>query len=108
MNANSCQRKLRTMTTLNGSKLPKGICLPGLFAKFEQNPVLENILKITGTLTLVESSYDTTWDTRIPLHHKDCLKKSAWTLIGLLGEMLMGNKTHLSIQQHPGYHYKKS
>ena len=80
----------------------KELCLPGLLAKFEQNPVLGNILLSTGSLTLVESSYNTTLGTGIPLHHEDCLKKSAWTSVGLLGEMLMEVRRNLQSNRNMG------
>ena len=44
------------------------ICFRGINAKFQQTQNLCNILLCTGTLTLVESSYDSFWGTGIPLH----------------------------------------
>ena len=70
-------------------EVAKDICYKGIYAKFQQNPNLRNILLCTGNLTLVESSYDSFWGTGIPLYREDSLNSSAWTSVGLLGEILM-------------------
>ena len=70
-------------------EVAKKICFRGIHTKFQQNQNLSNILLCTGTLTLVESSYDSFWGTGIPLHWEDCLNSAAWTSIGLLGDILM-------------------
>ena len=76
-------------------QVAKETCYPGIRAKFLQNHNLSNILKSTGSQTLVESSYDTLWGTGIPLHREDCLNNSAWTSIGLLGMILMDIRNEL-------------
>ena len=70
-----CKQLSKEIDNFDNAKwieVAKELCLPGLYAKFDQNPNLGNILIRTGDL-----------------HREDCLKKSAWTSIGLLGEMLM-------------------
>ena len=51
------------------------LCLPGLKEKFLQNPILMNMLRTTSPKLLVESSFDKTWGTGIPLKDKDALNK---------------------------------
>ena len=70
-------------------EVAKARCQPGIAAKFEQNHNLGNMLKNTGDLLLVESSFNSTWGTGVPLHREDCLNKNQWTSIGILGELLM-------------------
>ena len=77
------------------NEVAKELCYQGIEAKFNQNPNLGNILKNTGTLTLVESSFNATWGKGVPLHRDDCLNKSAWTSAGILGEILMSIRSEL-------------
>ena len=67
----------------------KKVCLPGIKAKFNQNPALKTLLLNTGKRTLVECSYDKLWSTGIPLHDNNCLDPNKWTSKGILGEILM-------------------
>ena len=67
----------------------ENLCLPGLMAKFEQNPCFTDILLSTGSCLLAEASYDTMWGTGIPLHHQDCLDERKWKGSNLLGKLLM-------------------
>ena len=69
--------------------IAKERCYPGIAAKFVQNPNLGNMLKNTGNLFLIESSFNSTWGTGVPLHRDDCLNKNNWTSTGILGELLM-------------------
>ena len=43
----------------------------------------------TGEKTLVEASYDEAWGTGQHLGSRDCLTKSKWKSIGILGRILM-------------------
>ena len=43
------------------------LSLPGILSKFEQNRCLTDILLSTGQQQIVEASFDTMWDTGIPL-----------------------------------------
>ena len=78
------------------SKVAPEKCLPGIQAKFQQNPKLKKILMNTGTKTIVESSYDKLWGTRVPIHSQDCLNNEAWTSTGILGNLLMQTRESLS------------
>ena len=71
------------------SKVAEELCLPGIRAKFFQNPGLMAALLNTGNRKLVESSYDNLWGTGIPLSDPSALDETQWKSIGLLGKMLM-------------------
>ena len=43
----------------------------------------------TGDKTLVEASYDEAWGTGQHIGSKDCLNRSKWKTIGILGRILM-------------------
>ena len=70
-------------------------CYKGLFAKFEQNPSLRQVLLQTGEKTIVESSYDKLWGTGVPLSDPACLDKTKWYNPGILGAILMDIRTKL-------------
>ena len=71
------------------SKVAEELCVPGIRAKFFQNPGLMAALLNTGTKNLVESSCDDLWGTGIPLSDPAALDESKWKTVGLLGKMLM-------------------
>ena len=71
------------------SKVAEELCLPGIRAKFFQNPGLMAALLNTGTKNLVETSYDDLWGTGIPLSDPSALDEARWKTVGLLGKMLM-------------------
>ena len=71
------------------NKSAENLCYEGIRQKFVQNPFLQEYLLETGNKTLVESSYDTVWDTGIPLGSADCLNPTKWKSIGILGNILM-------------------
>ena len=68
MECKQLAREIKNVNHDQWKKVAKEISYPGIEAKFTQNKNLCNILKNTGTLTLVESSYDSLWGTGIPLH----------------------------------------
>ena len=72
----------------------KASCIPGILAKFEQNPNLANLLKSTASNKLVECCRDKDWGTGIPLHDSNALNPSYSQ--GLLGEMLKSICTFIS------------
>ena len=71
------------------SKVAEELYLPGIRAKFFQNPGLMASLLNTGTKNLVESSYDDLWGTGIQLSDPSALDEDKWKTVGLLGKMLM-------------------
>ena len=66
----------------------KASCTPGILAKFEQNKLLGDLLKSTGSKKLVECCKDKNWGTGIPLHAGDALDSTKWQSQGWLGEIL--------------------
>ena len=64
------------------SKVAEELCLPGIRAKFFQNPGLTAALLNTGTKNLVESSYDDLWGTGIPLSDPSALDETKWKTVG--------------------------
>ena len=71
------------------SKVAEDLCLPGIRAKFFQNPGLMAALLNTGTKNIVESSYDDLCGTGIPLSDPSALDEDKWKTVRLLGKMLM-------------------
>ena len=65
------------------------LCIPGIKAKFNQNPTLLKMLKTTSPKLLVESSIDKTWGTGIPLKDTDALNQEKWHNPGWLSSMLI-------------------
>ena len=72
------------------------LCLPGIRAKYLQNPTLLNMLRITSPKLLVESSADKIWGTGIPLKEKNALNKEKWHNTGWLATMLMNMRDNTS------------
>ena len=65
------------------------LCLPGIKAKFNQNPTLLKMLKTTSPKLLVESTIDKIWGTGVPLKENDALNREKWQNSGWLSSMLM-------------------
>ena len=63
--------------------------LPGLTAKFSQNPHLKQILLSTQDNILLEASYDRTWGVGIPLRNKAIWNPDNWVGKNLMGKLLM-------------------
>ena len=64
-------------------------CLPGIKAKFTQNPALAQLLLSTNNSKLAEASYDKIWGTGVPLSDENCLDEKLWNGIGIQGNLLM-------------------
>ena len=71
------------------------LCLPGIKAKFQQNPNLLQMLKTTTPKVLVESTPDKTWGTGVPLNQPDPLNPEKWHNQGWLSRMLMDIRDNL-------------
>ena len=82
-------RDIRDFNRVNWNKAAEELCFEGLKQKFFQNPTLLEFLISTGEKIIVESSYDDTWGTGLPLSDPGCLNKSKWKSIGILGRVLM-------------------
>ena len=72
------------------------LCLPGIWAKFESNKCLADMLLSMCGKQIVEATYNTMWGTGVPLHQRDCLDTKKWKNVGLLGSMLMKVRDQLS------------
>ena len=82
-------RDIRDFNRANWNSSAEEQCFEGIKQKFIQNPHLGHLLTTTGKKTIVESSYDDTWGTGLPLSDPDCLNRSKWKSIGILGRTLM-------------------
>ena len=69
--------------------------------KFSQNQSLDNYLKNTKTLQLVEASLDKFWGSGLPLSNKQCLVSSSFTGSNHLGQLLMRLRDLLNDQTTP-------
>ena len=90
--AADCKEVSRDIINLNRkgwTESAETLCFKGIQAKFLQNDHLMEKLLDTGEKTLVEASYDETWETGQHLGSRDCLTKSKWKSIGILGRILM-------------------
>ena len=70
-------------------------CLPGIRAKFTQNPALAQLLLNTNNSKLAEASYDKIWGTGIPLSDENCLDEKLWNGTGIQGNLLMQVRAEL-------------
>ena len=82
-------RNIRDFNRANWNSSAEEQCFKGIKQKFLQNPHLGHLLTTTGEKTIVESSYDDIWGTGLPLSDPDCLNRSKWKSIGILGKTLM-------------------
>ena len=89
MDSKEISRDITNFNKREWSKVAEELCLPGIRAKFFQNPGLMAALLNTGNKNIVESSYDDLWGTGIPLSDPSALDESQWKSVGLLGKMLM-------------------
>ena len=89
-------RDIRDFNRANWNSSAEEQCSEGIKQKFLQNPHLMQLLTATGEKTIVESSYDDIWGTGLPLSDPNCLTKSKWKSIGILGRTLMNIRELLS------------
>ena len=71
-----CKRLAREITRYDHqewSNIAKSKCEPSITSKFQQNPVLMNLLLSTGDVIIAEATYDKLWGTGVPLHHDNAL-----------------------------------
>jgi ribA/ribD-fused uncharacterized protein len=69
--------------------------LPGIRAKFTQNPELASLLLNTGTRDIGEASTDPYWGVAMSLSNKDSLKKDMWSGKNVMGKVLMTVRAEL-------------
>ena len=87
-----CKRASRQIwnVDINMWELVAGsICLPGIRAKFFQNPpAMDTLISKTGSKTIVECAADRLWGTGIPLNDPTCLDPQKWITQGIMGQIL--------------------
>lgn len=72
------------------------LVLPGLMAKFEQNPEMCKVLLSTGEAIIAECSpRDTTWGIGLGVGNSRAQDPSQWRGANLLGELLMTTRAGL-------------
>ena len=62
---------------------------PGIMAKFEENPLLLQMLQTTHPKTIAEMTDDKTWGRGIPLDSPDALIEEKWYNKGWMNDILM-------------------
>ena len=63
--------------------------VPGLSAKFSQNPSLKKFLLDTGDSIIIEASTDKMWGVGMTLRDKQLCEEDNWTGKNLMGKFLM-------------------
>ena len=72
-------REIKNFDATSWNQVIEDECFDGLLEKFHQNHSLNLVLQNTEEKTIVESSYDRKWGTRVPLHSPDALNSEYWT-----------------------------
>ena len=87
-----CKRLSRQIRNVDETKWEEeagNICLPGIHAKFYQNPVaMDTLLYKTGKKRIVECASDRLWANGMPLGDPACLDSAKWISQGILGQIL--------------------
>ncbi len=84
------------------------IMIPGLKAKFEQNPSMLKELLDTGDTILAEASpYDLVWGIGLAEDDSLALDEKNWTGTNLLGKFLMDVRTQLRSKQKPNITFEE-
>ena len=81
------------------------ICLPGICAKFYQNPMaMDTLLYKTGNKKIVECVSDCLWGNGMPLGDPACLDSTKWISQGILGQMLECIHSEVTQPRAQSYH----
>ena len=82
-------RQIRNVDINMWELVASSICLPGIRAKFFQNPpAMDTLISKTGSKTIVECAADRLWGTGIPLNDPTCLDPQKWITQGIMGQIL--------------------
>ncbi len=73
--------------------------LPGIRAKFSQNPDLAALLVKTGTRDIGEASIDPFWGVGFSLSNNDVLKSDLWSGKNIMGKVLLAVRAELVAKQ---------
>ena len=88
INAKTLSRNITNFDREAWQLVCKDACLPGLKAKFNQNPLLQQFLLATRPLKLAECTYDKLWGNGLSLTDPEALDPANWCGKNLLGEIL--------------------
>lgn len=92
-------RKIRNFDAEIWALFREGIVYTGSYAKFTQNPTLQEILLATQGTTLVEASpYDKIWGIGLGENDPQALSRATWKGLNLLGETLTRVREMISYQ----------
>ena len=81
------------------------ICLPGIRAKFYQNPMaMDTLLYKTGNKRIVKCASDHLWGNGMPLGNPACLDSTKWISQGILGQMLECIRSEVIQPRAQSYH----
>ena len=87
-----CKNLAKSICNVNHAKWEEvagNICHPGIRSKFQQNPLVMDILvHKTGNKRIVECATDRLWATGLPLSDPACLDDTKWISPGILGQIL--------------------
>ena len=81
-------REIKNYDMAKWKEVAESECFEGVLEKFYQNPHLNEYLQSTDQKMIIESSYDKTWGTGVPLHSPEALNNSHWIGDNLLGKLL--------------------
>ena len=81
-------RDIRNYDVTKWKEVAESECFEGILKKFNQNPHLNECLQGTDQKLIIESSYDRTWGTGVPLHSQEALNSDHWVGDNLLGRLL--------------------
>ena len=96
-------RNIRNYSESKWEQVAGKLCHPGIWAKFEQNPLaLNTLLTKTGEKRIVECASDRLWGTLLPLSDPDCLDGTKWISQGILGQILEDIRNEF---KHADMHY---
>ena len=98
MECKQLARDIRNYDVTKWKEVAESECFEGVLEKFNQNPHLNECLQGTDQKLIVESSYDRTWGTGVPLHSQDALYSNHWVGDNLLGRLLTSIRDTLKNQ----------
>ena len=98
-------RQIRNVDESKWEEEAASTCLPGIHAKFYQNPnAMDTLLYKTGTKRIVECASDRLWGTGIPLGDPVCLDSTKWISQGILGQALECIRNEVTQPRGQFYH----
>ena len=97
-------RQIRNVDESKWQEEAASICLPGICAKFHQNPnIMDILLCKTGSKQIVECASDRLWGTGIPLGDPASLDPTKWISQGIMGQILECIRGEVNQSRHSLY-----